>query len=64
MAKKISVQMDAKTFDWSDYKEEQELEINIKNIKNWINQFEQDYFSRKERTFKTETTWRVEYRAV
>ncbi len=64
LAKKISVQMDAKTFDWADYKEEQELEINIKNIKNWVNEFEQDYFSRKERTFKTETTWRVEYRAV
>jgi integrase len=64
LAKKISVQIDAKTFDWADYQDEVEPEIIAKSLKDWLNEFENDYFLRKQRTFKTETTWRVEYRAV
>lgn len=63
LAKKISVQLDAKTFDWADFDENTQT-TNIKNIGDWISEFEHDYFSRKQRTFKTETTWRVEYHTV
>lgn len=64
LAKKISVQLDAKTFDWADYHEESSLITSIKTIGDWVGEFEKDYFLRRQRTFKTETTWRVEYRAV
>jgi integrase len=65
LAKRISVQIDAKTFDWADYQEETDPDqSNVKTLSNWINEFENDYFLRKERTFKTQTTWRVEYRGV
>ena len=63
LAKKISVQLDAKTFDWNDYLDADAVEQS-KTIGDWVTEFEKDYFSRKQRTYKTETTWRVEYRAV
>jgi len=61
-AKKLSIRLDAKSFDWADY-------ITItsnepKTIGELIIEFEKDYFSKRQRTFKTETTWKVEYLTV
>lgn len=61
-AKKLSVRLDAKTFDWGDY-----ILItpdNNKTIGGWITEFKEDYFNRKQQNFKTETTWKVEYHTV
>lgn len=63
MAKRISIQLDAKTFDWGDYLNLAEPE-STKNIGDWITEFEKDYFNRRTRTFKTETTWKVEYASI
>jgi integrase len=61
-AKQISVQIDAKTFNWADYLN---LEVDQeKTIGQLIEDFETDYFNRRNRTFKTETTWKVEYLSV
>jgi len=61
-AKKLSSKLDEKTFDWGDYITEQQKQP--VTIGEWISAFEKDYFERRERTFKTETTWKVEYRTV
>ena len=61
-AKKLSIRLDAKTFDWDDY-----ILITpdkVKTTGDFVTEFEKDYFERKERNFKTETTWRVEYHTV
>ena len=60
-AKKLSIRLDAKTFDWADYIV---IPDNVKTIGSLILDFEKDYFNRRERNFKTETTWRVEYQTV
>ncbi len=61
-AKKLSSKLDEKTFGWGDYITEQQKQP--VTIGEWIAEFEKDYFERRERTFKTETTWKVEYRTV
>lgn len=63
LAKKISVQLDAKTFDWADYLIF-ELAGKEKTIGELIEEFEKDYFDRRDRTFKTVTTWKGEYLSV
>ncbi|MBD2491269.1 site-specific integrase [Aulosira sp. FACHB-615] len=63
LAKKISVQIDAKTFDWADYLD-LELAEDKKTIGELIVDFEKEYFLRRTKTFKTETTWNVEYVSV
>lgn len=63
LAKKISVQLDAKTFDWADYLDWGAFE-NTKTIGDLIEDFERNYFLRRTKTFKTDTTWSVEYLSV
>lgn len=36
----------------------------IESVAYWVDKFETDYFNRKERNDKTETTWNSEYRAM
>jgi integrase len=62
-AKILSVRLDAKTFDWADY---MELSRNYQapTIGEYINEFEKDYFQRRAKNFKSESTWRVEYATV
>ncbi len=62
LAKKISVQLDAKTFDWADY---MESVINpAPNIGELISEFKKNYFQRRSKNFKSESTWKVEYVSV
>lgn len=61
-AKILSIRLDAKTFNWNDYSQSEQ--VKPKTIGNWIAEFEKDYFERKQRNFKTETTWKVEYMTV
>lgn len=61
--KLLRLRLDTKTFDWKDYLSE--CTVNkVKNIGEWIQEFERDYFERKQRTFKTESTWKIEYHTV
>ncbi|MEH2189798.1 MAG: site-specific integrase [Nostoc sp.] len=60
----LSLKLDTKTFDWNDYLKSELPNNRVKTIGEWIQEFEKDYFQRKQRNFKTESTWRVEYRTV
>ena len=62
-AKKLSIKLDSRRFDWGDYLNLDEPK-KPQSIADWIESFEKDYFDRRERTFKTETTWNVEYHTV
>ncbi|MGL6340488.1 MAG: hypothetical protein ACRC80_15275 [Waterburya sp.] len=42
-------------FDWSDYLETDTV---IDSVEYWIAKFEENYFNRKDRNKKTETTWK------
>ena len=45
-------------FDWKNWSEEK-VEANI--VKHWITSFEKDYFTRRDRNPKSETTWSKDY---
>jgi integrase len=62
-AKKLSIKLESRQFDWADYINLEELK-QPQSIGEWVELFEKDYFERRERTFKTETTWKVEYHTV
>lgn len=62
-AKKISIKLSSKEFDWADYLILDEVTPPT-TIGEWLDDFEKDYFERRQRNFKTETTWKVEYRTV
>ncbi|MGL6340994.1 MAG: integrase [Waterburya sp.] len=54
-AQKLGAAIALGEFDWSDY-----LETNtvIDSVEYWIAKFEENYFNRKDRNKKTETTWK------
>ncbi|MEH1765776.1 MAG: site-specific integrase [Nostoc sp.] len=58
-AKTLILQLDTKTFDWSDY-----MELQSKTIGQVVDDFEKDYFHRRAKNFKSKSTWRVEYATV
>jgi integrase len=61
-ARKVGALLDCKEFDWQPY---------VKNdvqqplmVADWVVKFERDYFTRRERTPESETTWRYDYQKV
>lgn len=60
-AKKISTKINEKIFEWSDYIDVVTSPITIDE---WVKHFEDYYFSRRARNYKTETTWRKDYMEV
>ncbi|MEP0917015.1 hypothetical protein NC981_09300 [Leptolyngbya sp. DQ-M1] len=64
-ARKIRSQIDLNQFNWLDWDEKLRLAAEIKTtrfIRQWIELFEEDYFNRRSRTPKSETTWRTDYK--
>ncbi|MBN3957486.1 hypothetical protein [Nostoc sp. NMS8] len=61
--KLLRLKLDTKTFDWNDYLRS-ESQNKVKTIGELIQEFEKDYFERRQRNFKTESTWKVEYQTV
>lgn len=59
-AKKIGGALDRGDFSWEGYTRESQPE----KIGDWVWRFEADYFARRERNPKTETTWKSEYDRV
>ncbi|MGF1537214.1 MAG: site-specific integrase [Elainellaceae cyanobacterium] len=45
-------------FDWSPYLQEA---VQSRSCRDWITAFERDYFQRRKRNGKSETTWRTDY---
>ncbi|BAZ02266.1 integrase family protein [Tolypothrix tenuis PCC 7101] len=62
-AKKISIQLDNKEFDWADYLDIESL-VKPKTIGMWLEALEKDYFSRRAKNYKSETTWYKDYEIV
>ncbi|MBH8577443.1 site-specific integrase [Nostocaceae cyanobacterium CENA369] len=61
-AKILRIRLDTKTFDWADYAQ---FAVNaVPTIGRWIEDFEKDYFQRRAKNFKSESTWKVEYASV
>lgn len=56
-AKRVGLQLDAREFSWADYGATGET----RTVTDWITAFEADYFTRRQRSPKTETTWRDDY---
>ncbi|NET71660.1 MAG: site-specific integrase [Sphaerospermopsis sp. SIO1G2] len=57
LAKKISIQLDAGTFNWGEWGDTQ---IPV-TIGDWVNEFKKYYFQNKGDTFTTKDTWQTEY---
>ncbi|MDB9372794.1 hypothetical protein BDGGKGIB_03820 [Nodularia sphaerocarpa UHCC 0038] len=57
-AKKLAIRLDAKTFTWDDYIKTDQPPVLIGE---WLLKFEADYFNRRQRNFKSESTWRKDY---
>jgi integrase len=55
----IGGQLTAKTFSWSSWQDE--LIPRPETVSAWVERFEKDYFERRARTPKSETTWRKDY---
>ncbi|MGG6237208.1 site-specific integrase [Nodosilinea sp. AN01ver1] len=56
-AKRVGLLLEAREFDWADYGATGES----RTVADWITAFERDYFTRRQRSAKTETTWRDDY---
>lgn len=56
-AKRVGLLLEARGFDWGDYG----ATCASRTVADWIAAFERDYFTRRQRSSKTETTWRDDY---
>lgn len=57
-AKRVGLLLDAKEFDWADFGATGE---DRHTVAHWVTAFEADYFTRRRRSPKSETTWRDDY---
>lgn len=62
-AKEISLQLQNKKFDWADYIDVESL-FKPKTIGQWVESLEKDYFSKRAKTYKSQTTWYKDYENV
>jgi integrase len=61
-ARKIGALIDCGEFDWVPYLKE--IEAPPLLVSDWVKKFEVDYFTRRDRNPKSETTWKTEYSDV
>lgn len=62
LAQKLSADLALKAFDWSDWLKTDS--INVETLGFWMKSFEQDYWKRRAKNKKSETTWKVEYQSM
>lgn len=60
-ARKIGALLDCGQFDWSHYVKNN---VQAHTTSDWIRRLEEDYFSRREKNPKSETTWQGDYAEV
>lgn len=61
-AKKVGYLLDAGLFTWDPYLQQQPDVVNT--VAEWVTKFEQDYFSRRSRNPKSQSTWDSTYKRV
>ncbi len=60
-ARKVGALIDCKEFDWLPYLKESATSVTCGD---WVQKFEKDYFAKRDRNPKTETTWSRSYLEV
>lgn len=60
-ARRIGALLDSGSFDWGEFVKN---DVQPNSCQDWIAKFEFDYFSRRQRNPKSETTWRHDYLKV
>jgi len=60
-AREVGLQLESGSFDWAKWGSQK---VKTDSCKEWILKFEEDYFTRRKRTPKSETTWRYDYLKV
>lgn len=60
-ARKIGILLDLGQFDWGVYVKD---DVQPMTVGDWVQRFEQDYFTRRDRNPQSETTWRHDYQKV
>ena len=60
-ARVVGALLAAKRFSWEPYQRKSSAR---ETVGDWIQRFEKDYFQRRSRSPKTETTWRYDYQKV
>jgi len=60
-ARKVGALVDCSQFDWAEYATSS---IKSETVADWLTRYEQDYFTRRKRSPKSETTWRDDYLKV
>lgn len=59
-ARKLSGQLACREFKWSDWTEPEKPEFETVSV--WVERFEKDYFERRSRNGKSESTWKTDYK--
>lgn len=62
-ARKVGALLDCGEFDWSVYVKT-EAKNNVQTVADWVSRYERDYFTRRQRNPKSETTWKDDYLKV
>lgn len=62
-AREIGALLTQGKFDWTPYAKKR-IQTQPQTCGEWVSQFETDYFHRRKRNHKTETTWRGDYALV
>lgn len=63
-ARKIGALLDCNEFNWEPYLRAATDTENADTVAGWIERFEDDYFQRRRRTDKSESTWKGDYLKV
>jgi integrase len=63
-AKRLGGDLALGRFDWADWIQSSEQNSFERTVAEIVDQIEQEYFSRRQRTSKTLTTWETEYQAM
>lgn len=62
-AQRLSSELALNKFDWNIWLNGDRVS-SPENVNCWLELFEEDYFNRRERNQKSETTWKVEYQSM
>ena len=62
-AQRLSSEVALNKFDWNIWLNSDRVS-SPENVGYWLEMFEEDYFNRRERNEKSETTWKVEYKSM
>lgn len=63
-ARKVGGLLACREFSWEPYLKRTEVDDYLLRVRDWILQFEKDYFERRNRNHKSETTWKGDYLKV